>query len=355
MPPHRHKANFLLGQALILGGTLLILAVFSLREGGTFVGIATDSGQQITWTEAQAALNLRVGCPSTPLINWGPCWDDALRDAGLRWNGAARRFRFVEQSPSEDRDPCNHFDRVNTVAFASTICGRAFGGALAVTFSVFNPQTGALLDSDVLFNQERSWATYSGPLQRNEDGTVAVHDFHRVAVHELGHVLGLAHPDEAGQVVTAIMNSRVSNLDSLQSDDIAGMNALYASISTGYLANVSTRGFVGTGDNVLIGGFIIEESAATVLVRAIGPSLSALGVTGALANPSIEVFSGQTSIAVNDDWQATARAEEIPTTLRPANAREAAILLTLPPGAYTAIVRGVGNTTGVALVEVFRL
>src|SRR5712691_12189171 len=69
----------------------------------------------------------------------------------------------------------------------------------------------------------------------------------------------------------------------------------------GELVNLSTRGFVGTGDNVLIGGFIIEGSPTTVLVRAPGPSLSAFGVPGVLANPTLELFSGQTSIAFNDD------------------------------------------------------
>ena len=333
----------------------MALFAFSLREGSTFVGIETDNGQQISWPEAQAVLNFRTGCPPTPLLNWGPCWDDTVRDAALQWNNAARRFRFVEQSPPEVADPCNHSDRINTIAFASTICGSAFGSALAVTISAFNPRTGAQLDTDTLFDEGRSWSTYSGPLQRNNIGAVSTFDFHRVAIHELGHALGLAHPDEAGQAVTALMNSRISDLDALQPDDIAGVNAIYPSASTGQLANVSTRGFVGTGDNVLIGGFIIEEGTTTVLVRAIGPSLTARGVAGALADPSVELFSGQTSIAFNNDWQTAPGAMEIPAAFRPSDTREAAILITLPPGAYTAIVRGVGSTTGVALVEVFRL
>jgi hypothetical protein len=121
------------------------------------------------------------------------------------------------------------------------------------------------------------------------------------------------------------------------------------------LINISTRGFVGAGDNVLIGGFIIEGSAQTVLVRVPGPSLAALGVSGVLANPTVELFSGQTSIAFNDDWQTGANTSSIPTALRPLDSREPAILITLNPGAYTAIVRGAGGTTGVALVEVFAL
>ena len=94
------------------------------------------------------------------------------------------------------------------------------------------------------------------------------------------------------------------------------VGCLSASASAGELINVSTRGFVGTGDNVLIGGFIIEGGPQTVLVRAPGPSLTTLGVSGALTNPSVELFSGQTSIAFNDDWQTAANAAEPAWTTR---------------------------------------
>ncbi len=124
----------------------------------------------------------------------------------------------------------------------------------------------------------------------------------------------------------------------------------------GELVNLSTRGFVGTGDNVLIGGFIIEGSPTTVLVRAPGPSLSAFGVPGVLANPTLELFSGQTSIAFNDDWQTSPNASAITASgLAPSDPREPALLITLTPGPYTAIVRGAGGTTGVALVEIFKV
>jgi hypothetical protein len=120
------------------------------------------------------------------------------------------------------------------------------------------------------------------------------------------------------------------------------------------LSNVSTRGFVGTGDNVLIGGFIISgNSPQRVLIKARGPSMTALGVPGVLANPVLQLFSGQTVIASNDDWGSAANAAAIQATgLAPTNALESAILITLNPGPYTAIVTGSGGTTGVAIVEV---
>jgi hypothetical protein len=112
-----------------------------------------------------------------------------------------------------------------------------------------------------------------------------------------------------------------------------------------------------TGADVLIGGFIIGGSQAkTVVVRARGPSLTAAGVPGALQNPLLQLFSGQTQIAFNDDWQQATNAAALQTSgFAPADARESAILTTLGPGAYTAIVSGVGGTTGVGIIEVFEV
>jgi len=122
------------------------------------------------------------------------------------------------------------------------------------------------------------------------------------------------------------------------------------------LIGISTRGFVQTGDNVMIGGFIIQGSGPqNVVVRARGPSLSATGVPNVLANPMLQLFSGQTQIGINDNWQDAANAAQIQSSgFAPADPLEAAILTTLQPGAYTAIVTGAGGTTGVAIVEVFR-
>jgi hypothetical protein len=127
------------------------------------------------------------------------------------------------------------------------------------------------------------------------------------------------------------------------------------------LANVSTRGFVGTGDDVLIGGVIIgpaDGSTATTVVRAIGPSLAQVGVTGALSDPVLELHDGSGEvIASNDDWQddPTQAAELTALGLDPADARESALDVTLDPGNYTAIVSGKGGITGVGLVEVYEI
>lgn len=122
------------------------------------------------------------------------------------------------------------------------------------------------------------------------------------------------------------------------------------------LENVSTRGFVGTGDNALIGGFVVTGGAKRVVIRALGPSLTAFGVSGALANPTLEIRSSSALLATNDDWQTHANSAQVTAAgLAPTNASESAVALTLERGSYTAIVRGNGATTGVAIIEVYEL
>jgi hypothetical protein len=123
------------------------------------------------------------------------------------------------------------------------------------------------------------------------------------------------------------------------------------------LANISTRGKVESGDNVMIGGFVIGgEEPTQVLVRAIGPSLSSSGILQPLSDPLLELHdSSGNLISTNDNWRAAQETDIIATGIAPANDNESAILATLEPGSYTAIVRGQNYTTGVALVEVYNL
>jgi aspartokinase len=132
------------------------------------------------------------------------------------------------------------------------------------------------------------------------------------------------------------------------------------------LGNISTRSFVQTGDDVMIGGVIVQGTQSRkVIVRAIGPELSQYGVPNILADPTLELHdSAGTLIASNNNWQHTIIGGIITSDqvaairnsgYSPTNELESAIIATLPPGNYTAIVRGVNNTTGVALVEVYEL
>jgi hypothetical protein len=124
------------------------------------------------------------------------------------------------------------------------------------------------------------------------------------------------------------------------------------------LANISTRGRVETGTNVMIGGFILGNgsAAANVIVRAMGPSLSASGINDVLANPTLELRDGNGGLVrANDNWKESQQSEIEATGVPPKNDLESAVVATLTPGNYTAIVAGSGGTTGVGLVELYRL
>ena len=118
------------------------------------------------------------------------------------------------------------------------------------------------------------------------------------------------------------------------------------------LLNISTRLDILTDEKVLIGGFIITGSSPKkVILRAIGPSLQLAGLTGVLADPVLELHEPDGTVITNDNWKDTQEQEIIDTGLQPSDDLESAIVATLDPGAYTAIVRGVDSGTGVGLVE----
>jgi N-acetylneuraminic acid mutarotase len=162
---------------------------------------------------------------------------------------------------------------------------------------------------------------------------------------------------------TAIVRG-VNNMTGVALVEVYDLNTAASSI----LANISTRSFVQTGDNVMIGGFIVQGTTPKrVIIRAIGPELSGppFNIPNALANPSLELHDQtEALIASNDNWQHTIiggiitsdQVRDIRSSGHaPTDGRESAIIAELPPGNYTAIVRGVNNTTGVGLVEVYDL
>ncbi len=124
------------------------------------------------------------------------------------------------------------------------------------------------------------------------------------------------------------------------------------------LANISTRAFVSTGADIVIAGFILGNNSGDdrMIIRGIGPSLTALGVPNALANPSLELRDSNAALLVaNNDWQDDpAQAAELTAAgLAPTNNLESGIAATLPPGLYTALLAGLNNASGVGLVEVY--
>ena len=162
------------------------------------------------------------GIPVTMILNLGSSWNSVASEALGAWSSAGSQFSFGSTTSSSSQTPsCSQpeIDNRNVVVWRSTLCGGNWNTALAV--AVTWHRNGVSVDSDVIFDSNRQWSAYSGNLVPGRD------DLRRVAIHEFGHVLGLDHPDEHGQIQVAIMNSRVSDIDTLQADDIAGVIGIY--------------------------------------------------------------------------------------------------------------------------------
>jgi hypothetical protein len=170
------------------------------------------------WPDGSVTMDLSLGSSGTltdGCVDWGECAEHAMS----LWNAQVEniQFRVRRNSPVQPRTR----DGMNSVFWADDVFGSPFGDrTLAISLVAWSGRQ--MVEADVIFNRARSFDSYRGPLRT---GTI---DFRRVAVHEFGHVLGLSHPDESGQVVTAIMNAKVGNLESLTSDDVAGITSLYA-------------------------------------------------------------------------------------------------------------------------------
>jgi hypothetical protein len=323
-----------------------------------------DNGIPLAWVKDRTVvMQLSLGAGTRNLRDGFTSFNDSAIDALQTWNPylAHLQFSWVKNSPVT---PAQGDDEMS-VMFDNKIFGDSFGtGVLAVTLLAY--RNGNFEETDTVFNSAISWDSYRGNL------TPPVFDFHRVAIHEFGHTLGLDHPDQAQpkQNVIAIMNSRVSNLDTLAQDDINGVNSIYGTgpaynsiPDAPVLMDLSTRGATFTGNNVLIGGFIIQGSQpAQLVVRCLAYSLASYGIPSALGDSVIELYNANNNlIASNDDWFTSNDAATISSYHRdPPNSIESALLVTLNPGSYTAIVRSFSNAqqpaqSGVALFEVYDL
>jgi hypothetical protein len=340
----------------------LVAALLAVSSAPAFVR-QVYSGFAVAWNKNRTVhVHLSIDYPFGPFLDGFATLNDSAEDALNIWNQHLVHMRFqpVNGSPL----PASDGDGNTSVTMSNSIYGESFGSdVLAVT--VVSPRDDILAEADVIFNSAYSWNSYRGALKRDEE----IVDFHRVALHEFGHVLGLGHPDEANpqQSVGAIMNSHISSLDSLLSDDINGAHSIYdngpALLNSNpgpNLVNLSTRAFVGTGNDVVIAGFIIQGSQpATVVLRGIGGSLPGLGISNALEDPVIELHrSGGDTIVESDDWIGESSAGPIASLhLDPSNSREAGLIRTLNPGSYTVVLRSFpvsnGHLTGIALVELY--
>ena len=215
-----------------------------------------------------------------------------------------------------------------------------------------------------LVNQGVSGALPDPSLElHHETDTIAANDNWRSNQESEIEATGIPPTDDAEAAIVMILEpgTYTATLEDISGNTGIGLIEVYdldsSAVST--LANISTRGFVDTGDNVMIGGFIIgagEGLPNQLVVRAIGPSLASAGVADPLQDPFLELHDQDgTLIASNDNWKDTQQAELEAAGLAPTDDRESAILRTFQPGQFTAIVRGVNETTGVGLVEVYDL
>jgi len=208
-----------------------LLALAALAVPATLLAFDINEEAPLKWPGATTTIF--AGLPDTAAT--GVTFRQAVTEAARHWSESTP---FDFQVSPQFRDPCTGLgddaipgqqpgDGFNGQGFADTVCGDNFGSStLAVTIQFWEPNTlGAfdLVESDVIYNANRSFDIYDGPLTSGNE-EFAGFDFRRIALHELGHVMGLGHEDD----VPAIMASRISNLFELQADDIAGVTALYA-------------------------------------------------------------------------------------------------------------------------------
>jgi hypothetical protein len=205
---------------LFVGACLVLpLRAYDLIRG--------PEGARVTWDDGTVPLVIRM--PSTPTLQDGTNYVTSVQAAVQAWNAQMARVQLGAQV--QPPGLAGSANGINEVVFDSAIYSNdpspmAFGAntlAVTVSYRSANPRadgTYARVQADVIFNTAFQWDSYRGALQTSQD-------IRRVAMHELGHVLGLNHPDQAAQSVAALMNSTVSNTDTVQPDDLVGAQYLY--------------------------------------------------------------------------------------------------------------------------------
>jgi Matrixin len=217
---HRPKARFSKGRAITR------LVVFTAALSAVDVRGYVEEGPR--WPNGSTVtFQFRLGSAGRTLSDGNTSWDSAAMPAPSVWDSNMQGLRFVGVLNSSA--PLSSGDGLNTIAFSNTIFGQSFGSStLAVTY--YRYSGGTMSEADVLVNNHQTWDSYRGSLRFGSSG-YAIADIRRVLIHELGHALGLAHPDQNGQHVDAIMNSVISNRETVSQDDINGAHALYGAPS----------------------------------------------------------------------------------------------------------------------------
>lgn len=203
--------------ARIVAAALLLLLAGLPRSSSGFVL------EGPSWSDnSNIVFQLGLGDAGRTLLDGNVSWNTAVAPALDQWTQNVQRVRL---SSVIGTSAVSSGDGVNSIVFANNVFGQSFGAnTLAITYYRYSGSR--ISEADVLFNRALTFDSYRGPLRFGSNG-YAIGDIRRILVHELGHALGLAHPDQNGQNVDAIMNSVESNRDTVSSDDIAGAQNLY--------------------------------------------------------------------------------------------------------------------------------
>ncbi|PTX97710.1 matrixin family metalloprotease [Opitutus sp. ER46] len=449
----------------------LAAALFAGLAGAVDVYAYTSLGG--SWKNGSIPMRLQLDATAPavtmPLQDGSTSWNTIAQQSLAAWN--AEMIRSQLTSTTSTSSAAEMYDGINSVLFATTIYGDAFdsttlGVTLVNYYDDYGLPTPQITEADLIINKNRTWNSYSGVIRSNPL------DFRRVLLHELGHVIGLDHPDQANQNVTALMNSTVSNVAGLQTDDRSGANYLYPAasalpasnitlqptaqsgavgssvaltfglngsttppekslflnyrwyfkasgasayeplftVNTGTLSfgtlqlldagsyyvqiqtpngtvnsnavnvavtpvtldkntclfNLSTRALNGSATNPLTVGFVISGTDnKRILLRAVGPTLAdpRFGISNPLSDPKLTLVNQTTGAILATStaiWSQAANAAEIRTTTGQVygfplqeGSRDAVLLVSLPPGAYTAVATSPSSGLGTVLFEAY--
>jgi hypothetical protein len=308
--------------------------------------------------------------PSGPAASFNPPYKTSPNNGGS-WQDftgflANKNFSFQLNSPDKNallnvstRLQVGTGDNVLIGGFIligngnKTVIFRAIGPSLAGSV------VGAMLDPKLEFFSGNTSIGRNDNWKTTQIGGVITSD--QVALIQASGVAPTNDAESAMVAALAPGNYTAVLNGANNSTGIAVVEGYDLSQATAKIGNISTRGFVRTGDGAMIGGFIVGNQTINVVIRAIGPSLSAVGVPTPLANPTLELRDNQgTLLDSNDNWKlrpngASQQAAIEATGVPPTNDLESALTRTVAPGNYTAIVRGVSNGVGNAVVEVYNL